>query len=457
MNNPTINILTRTSNRPNGFEVTYNSVHNQTYKNIKHIVSYDSDDDLSYLDKYDNIELVEIDKYQLINDDNSISPNTGKYSPHNLYFNEMIKHVNDGWVIYLDDDDKFIDNLVIDKIVNTINDNDDDTLIVWQFKLGNDLILPKDISKDIPPVICGIGGGAIAFNCKYSNDAVWDSWKCSDFRVIDKLYHKIPNVKFIKEVLVLAPIPGSGDRIDIVKESYIYNKEDFMNKSTIVGIASLPERIECLKDTVNSLLPQVDKIIVGLNNYKDIPTFLNHPKIEAYLLDNSLGDAAKFYKVDDYKDSYYLACDDDLIYPSNYVEYLISKCNQYKSPVGLHGAIMHHPVTSMYFNRTVFHCLEDVSTDTLVDYLGTGALCFDTKKTPIKLSDFKLPNMADIWFGDMMKKNKIKPYVLKHNKNFLTYNQKMVDNKINTIFDDYVKTSDDRQQTSVVREWVKYK
>ena len=33
----------------------------------------------------------------------------------------------------------------------------------------------------------------------------------------------------------------------------------------------------------------------------------------------------------------------------------------------------------------------------------------------------------------------------------------MVDNKINTIFDDYVKTSDDRQQTSVVREWVKYK
>ena len=163
-----------------------------------------------------------------------------------------------------------------------------------------------------------------------------------------------------------------------------------MIKNKIIGIASLPERVECLRDTVNSLLPQVDKIIVGLNNYTKVPNFLNHPKIEAYLLDNSLGDAAKFYKVDDYKDSYYLACDDDLIYPSNYVEYLISKCNQYKSPVGLHGAIMHHPVTSMYFNRTVFHCLEDVSTDTLVDYLGTGALCFDTNKTPIKFSDFKL-------------------------------------------------------------------
>ena len=90
-----------------------------------------------------------------------------------------------------------------------------------------------------------------------------------------------------------------------------------MIKNKIIGIASLPERVECLRDTVNSLLPQVDKIIVGLNNYTKVPNFLNHPKIEAYLLDNSLGDAAKFYKVGDYKDSYYLSCDDDLIYPVN--------------------------------------------------------------------------------------------------------------------------------------------
>jgi hypothetical protein len=457
MNNPLINILTRTSNRPNGFSVTHQSIKNQTYKNIKHIVSYDNDNDLSYLNEYSDIELVKINKLELINKDNSISPNTGKYSPHNLYFNEMIKYVNDGWVIYLDDDDKFTDDTVIDKIVNAINDSDDDTLIVWQFKLGNNLILPKEISKDIPPVIAGIGGGAIAFNCKYNNDAIWDSWKCSDFRVIDKLFHKIPNIKFIKEVLVLAPIPGSGDRIDIIKESDIYNKEDFMSKSIIIGIASLPERVECLKDTVNSLLPQADKIIVGLNNYTEIPNFLNHPKIEAYLLDNSLGDAAKFYKVDDYKDSYYLACDDDLIYPVNYVQYLITKCNEYKSPVGLHGAIMHHPITSMYSNRSVFQCLENVSNDVLVDYLGTGALCFDTSKISVKISDFKSPNMADIWFGDIMKRKRVKTYVLKHNKNFLTYNQRMITNKIDTIFDEYVRTRNDREQTRIVQKWVRYK
>jgi hypothetical protein len=215
MNNPVINILTRTSNRPNGFSVTYDSIHNQTYKNIKHIVSYDNDTDLQYLANYNDIKLVKIDKFGLINSDNSPNPNTGKYSPHNLYFNEMVKYVDNGWVIYLDDDDKFTDDTVIEKIADLINSNDDDTLIVWQFKLGDNWVLPNDISKEIPPVIGGIGGSTIAFNIKYSNDAIWDSWKCSDFRVINSLYHKIPKIKFIKEVLVLAPIPGSGNRIDI--------------------------------------------------------------------------------------------------------------------------------------------------------------------------------------------------------------------------------------------------
>ena len=230
-----------------------------------------------------------------------------------------------------------------------------------------------------------------------------------------------------------------------------------MVKNIIVGIATLPERVECLKDTINSLLPQVDKIIVGLNKYNNVPPFLNNPKIETYLLDNSLGDAAKFYKVGDYTDSYYLTCDDDLIYPTNYVNYLITKCDEYQSPVGLHGAIIKHPVTSMYSSRTVFHCLGDVLSDTIVDYLGTGVLCFDTAKLKINISDFKSPNMADIWFGDILKKNKISPYVLKHNKNFLTYNQKMVINKIDTIFDEYVRTRNDKKQTEIVKTWVNYK
>lgn len=215
MHKPLINILTRTSNRPNGFKLTRNSIEMQTYKNINHIISYDNEDDLNYLNQYSNLTLVKIDKNELIKSDNSKTPNTGKYSPHNLYFNEMVKYVNDGWVLYIDDDDYFKDEYSIEKIVNEISKSDDDTLIFWQFRLGDNLILPKDLSKDNPPKLYSIGGETICFNYKYKDIVIWDGWKCSDFRIIDKLFNNVPKFRFINEVLVIAPKPGLGNKIDV--------------------------------------------------------------------------------------------------------------------------------------------------------------------------------------------------------------------------------------------------
>jgi hypothetical protein len=224
-------------------------------------------------------------------------------------------------------------------------------------------------------------------------------------------------------------------------------------KKIIIGIASVPQRVECLKDTIESLLPQCDKIILGLNNYVEAPNFIIHEKIEVHLLDNSLGDAAKFYKIDENNNVYYLTCDDDLIYPNDYVKYLISKTQQYNVPVGLHGAIIKRPVTSMYKNRQVLHFNSDVESDTIVDYIGTGTLCYDTSKLNVKLADFKIPNMADIWFGDVMNKNKVKPVVVAHRKNYITYNVKMVEQDIPTIYGDFVKSKNDSVQTSIVKKW----
>ena len=52
--------------------------------------------------------------------------------------------------------------------------------------------------------------------------------------------------------------------------------------------------MDCLKKTIASIYFQVDKIYVGLNNYKKIPAFLDENKIEPFLSDNKLGDAEKF-------------------------------------------------------------------------------------------------------------------------------------------------------------------
>jgi hypothetical protein len=203
-------------------------------------------------------------------------------------------------------------------------------------------------------------------------------------------------------------------------------------KKTIVGIASLPERIDCLKDSVNSLYNQVDKIIVCLNNYKDIPDFLKRDKIEAYLSDNSLGDAGKFLKVDDYKGHYYFACDDDLIYKRDFIERMLLNPN----PVtGVHGVNIKYPCNNYYRDRVVYHGNSPLSEDLEVDVVATCGCKIDLEVVNLSLSDFPSPNMADIYLANACKQQGIKPISLKRNQNgFYLQNPKMVGKY--TIYDD---------------------
>lgn len=210
---PLINILTRTSNRPNYFNQNVKSVSSQTYKNIRHIVSYDNESDLSYLDKYDNIELVKINREKLIEEDTCINPNTGKYSPHNLYFNELFEKINDGWVIILDDDDEFIDENSVKKIVDNIKN--DNSLIIWQMKYQNtNRVLPPNNLINSKPMLGQIGSPCFTFNIKNLGDIRFDSWKCGDFRFIQKLYDKISEKIIIPEPLILIKQIGLGNKID---------------------------------------------------------------------------------------------------------------------------------------------------------------------------------------------------------------------------------------------------
>lgn len=217
MQEPLINILTRTSNRPNGFKINVENIKNQSYKNINHIVCTDDVNSINYIKENGVENFIFLDRDEIIKNDNSPNPNTGVYSPHNLYFNEMIKHVKEGWVIYLDDDDRFTTNNVVSEIVDIINDNDEDTLIYWRMVYSNGRYLPVNMGNNFIPRIGGIGGSCFTFNVKYKNLSTWDSWKCGDFRVIQKLHNKIPNKVLINKNFIYVPLQGMGRKIDIKK------------------------------------------------------------------------------------------------------------------------------------------------------------------------------------------------------------------------------------------------
>ena len=57
----------------------------------------------------------------------------------------------------------------------------------------------------------------------------------------------------------------------------------------MASMAAVPWREETLENVVNSLLPQVDRLNIYLNDWENVPSFLEHAKINAAFT-NEIGD-----------------------------------------------------------------------------------------------------------------------------------------------------------------------
>ncbi|MDY7055166.1 tetratricopeptide repeat protein, partial [Limnospira fusiformis] len=191
-----------------------------------------------------------------------------------------------------------------------------------------------------------------------------------------------------------------------------------------VGIASIPQRVDSLKLTIESLINQVDKIGVFLDKYHVVPEYLKNygERIEVVTsnqVDRDLGDAGKFFWVESHQ-GYYFTCDDDLIYPPDYIFRTISRIKSFGTPVvlGWHGSLIISPFTDYYDpkSRRVFTFSAPRPFESYVHILGTGCLGFHTSHICVKLSDFKTPNMADVYFSLLGQKQKVPFIVIKHLK-----------------------------------------
>lgn len=213
-------------------------------------------------------------------------------------------------------------------------------------------------------------------------------------------------------------------------------------------IASLPERVDTLEKTVDSLSPQVDYIFVSLNNYTEVPSFLKQKHIIPTLCDNTLGDAAKFLRVNDFG-GYIFVCDDDLIYPDNYVDYMISKIEACKGVVSLLGKVYStRPIKSFRTSYTeLYRCLNEVVGDHKVDVCGTGAMAYHSEDIEVSVDDFHMRNMADIWMARLAHEQGVKMFAVEHPADFVehvTYEDRI-----------WVGTRDDTAQTNVLNSFLR--
>jgi glycosyltransferase involved in cell wall biosynthesis len=180
MDQPLINILTRTSSRPIFFAKCHESIMSQTYQNIRHIVSVDNEDTYKYVKSYNYPEtnIVKINR-QFRHHRN--------HMPYNLYCNHLIHRVIDGWVMFLDDDDMFVNNKVLESVVKYINSVPKINLWVWKTNLNKTRVVPStSFGKKI--TIGDISSTSVLFHNRVSRLGWWDDRQASDGRYFVKLY-----------------------------------------------------------------------------------------------------------------------------------------------------------------------------------------------------------------------------------------------------------------------------
>lgn len=173
--------------------------------------------------------------------------------------------------------------------------------------------------------------------------------------------------------------------------------------NVMVGMASIPARARSLKRAVERLAPQVDRLAVSLNGYAEVPAFLaEHANVEATLRADAGGDAEKFASVDDW-DGYVLTCDDDILYPSDYVQTLVAGLDRHGRDklVSFHGGTTEgwngaHSAASVKRIRCLGGLRED---DAAVNVVGTGVVGWHSDQVPIWRDVFRTPNMADVYLA----------------------------------------------------------
>lgn len=205
-------------------------------------------------------------------------------------------------------------------------------------------------------------------------------------------------------------------------------------------LATIPSRIESVRKTIESLLPQIDELHITINDVDSVALQMWIDEVELVVSDwsrikvralrhlSNKGDAEKFFGAETLS-GYVLTCDDDLIYPPDYVAKMVEAVDKWKGHaiVSLHGRELKPGKIASYYAPSsrvdAFRCLYDVPHDHLIQNgaVGTGVMAWNADNVTIHYDWFKSPNMADIWLAVNAKQLDIPMVIAAHREGWLTY------------------------------------
>jgi hypothetical protein len=215
------------------------------------------------------------------------------------------------------------------------------------------------------------------------------------------------------------------------------------------SMATIPSRAESLQAAVESLINQVDELIVYLNDWKTVPNFLVNKKIKLFMGEN-LGDTGKFYGLESVE-GFIFTVDDDLVYPKNYAKKMIEKINKYNrlAFICVHGNhLPKESIKSYYRDKRGVHFSKELTEDVKVDVPGTGTLAYHSSLYRSNINDYERKNMTDIWLYKIAKHQNIPIICIARSHQWIKpYPQKLASE---SIYQSSYK--DDSYQTGIVNQ-----
>ncbi len=181
------------------------------------------------------------------------------------------------------------------------------------------------------------------------------------------------------------------------------------------NLATIEARKYTLQGVVDSIRHQVDTVRVYGNDY--LPE-VKGDNVEVYT-GPDYTDNAKFFWLPISK-GIYLSCDDDIIYPPDYVETIVKGLKKYPNTwVTFHGRKLKGLNLPYYTGHHTYQCLRDIDGDYEIDVPGTGVSAFHTdliKFDPLTWNDYR---MSDLMASLECAKKNIRIICLKHKRSWI--------------------------------------
>lgn len=201
---PRINILIRCHERKEGLKNAVESIVSQGYPNTRIIACYDNKKTWDYLRTYPFTKVAVEPPVRLIH-----RPEGDEYKAFlgaNSYFNTMHDMVQEGYIMYLDDDDALVPG-ALQQVAFHANENE---ALFFRARI-NGLLIPND--EHFGKVVAGqVSGLGIVFHHRFRDIARWEPWRRGDYRVAKALEQAV-GIKWLDEVLAT-----TADKVDL-KES----------------------------------------------------------------------------------------------------------------------------------------------------------------------------------------------------------------------------------------------